>query len=37
MLTDAGPQLLRDWIARAALCDPRKPWIVSADDGQIVT
>src|SRR5215218_8717694 len=37
MLADAGPQLLQDWIARAARCDPRKPWIVSADDGQILT
>ncbi len=33
---DAGPKLLRDWIARAALRDPRKPWIVCADDGQTV-
>src|SRR3954470_23893534 len=37
MQADAGPKLLRDWIARAAARDPRKPWIVSADDGRIVT
>src|SRR6266851_1919234 len=32
----AGPKLLREWIARAALRDPAKPWIVCADDGQTV-
>src|SRR5215211_8261704 len=37
MLADTGPQLLRDWISRAALRDPRKAWIVSADDGRTVT
>jgi acyl-coenzyme A synthetase/AMP-(fatty) acid ligase len=37
MLTDAGPKLLRGWIARAAVRDPRKPWIVSADDGRTLT
>jgi acyl-coenzyme A synthetase/AMP-(fatty) acid ligase len=37
MLADTGPQLLLDWIARAALRDPRKVWIVSADDGRTVT
>ena len=29
MPLDAGPKLLRDWIARAAARDPDKPWIVS--------
>ena len=33
----AGPMLLRDWIARAALRDPEKPWIVCADDGRTVS
>src|SRR4051794_10159049 len=37
MQADAGPKLLRDWIARAAARDPRKPWIVSADDGRTLT
>ena len=33
----AGPKLLREWIARAALRDPEKPWIVCADDGRTVS
>jgi acyl-coenzyme A synthetase/AMP-(fatty) acid ligase len=37
MATDAGPELLRDWIARAAARDPAKPWIISADDGRTVS
>src|SRR4051794_36488574 len=37
MQADAGPKLLRDWIARAAARDPRKPWIVYADDGRTLT
>ena len=36
-MTDAGPRLLRDWIARAARREPDKPWIVSAADGRSVT
>lgn len=32
---DAGPKLLREWIARAARRD--KPWIVAADDGRTVS
>ena len=36
MQLDAGPKLLRDWIARAAARDPDKPWIVCADDGRTV-
>src|SRR5262245_4917752 len=36
MLSDAGPKLLREWITRAALRAPEKPWIVSADDGRTV-
>src|SRR5262245_49480651 len=34
MQSDAGPQLLRDWIGRAAEREPGKPWIVSAGDGR---
>src|SRR5712671_7306401 len=34
---DAGPQLLQDWIDRAARRDPGKPWIVCADDGRTVS
>jgi acyl-coenzyme A synthetase/AMP-(fatty) acid ligase len=37
MLANTGPKLLRDWIARAALRNPRKAWIVSADDGRTVS
>src|SRR2546421_12396740 len=37
MRADAGPQLLRDWIARAAARHPHKPWIVSADDGRTIS
>jgi len=33
----AGPQLLRDWIERAALRDPDKACIVCADDGRILS
>ena len=34
---EAGPQLLRYWIDRAAARDPDKPFIVFADDGRFVT
>src|SRR5215831_15615001 len=37
MQIDAGPRLLRDWIDRAALRDPDKPWIVCADDGRAIS
>ncbi len=37
MQPDPGPNLLRDWIARAAARDPAKPWVVSADDGRTVS
>jgi acyl-coenzyme A synthetase/AMP-(fatty) acid ligase len=37
MRADAGPKLLRDWIARAAARHPHKPWIVSADDGRTIS
>ena len=33
----AGPELLRDWIARAASRTPDKTWVVRADDGRSVT
>jgi acyl-coenzyme A synthetase/AMP-(fatty) acid ligase len=33
----AGPQLLRHWIGRAAARDPEKAFIVSADDGRTLT
>src|SRR5713101_2421870 len=33
----AGPTLLREWIARAALRDPEKPWIVCADNGRTIS
>lgn len=33
----AGPQLLRDWIERAARLDPNKTWVVSAEDGRSVS
>jgi acyl-coenzyme A synthetase/AMP-(fatty) acid ligase len=34
---ETGPQLLRHWIVRAARRNPDKPWIVSADDGRVIT
>src|SRR6476620_12519678 len=37
MLIEPGPELLRDWIARAAQRHPAKPWIIGADDGRTVT
>lgn len=36
-MSDAGPKLLQDWIARAAARHPDKPWVVSADDGSTVS
>ena len=33
----AGPRLLQEWINRAALRDPAKPWIISAADGRTVS
>jgi acyl-coenzyme A synthetase/AMP-(fatty) acid ligase len=36
-LKDAGPELLRHWIDRAAARDPGKPFIVSADDGRSIS
>jgi acyl-coenzyme A synthetase/AMP-(fatty) acid ligase len=37
MQVDAGPKLLREWIARATRRDPDKAWIVCADDGRTVS
>src|SRR6478672_9753425 len=37
MPIEQGPELLRNWIARAAQRHPAKPWIVCADDGRTVT
>ena len=37
MPIEPGPELLRDWIARAAQRHPAKPWIVCTDDGRTVT
>lgn len=37
MPSKTGPTLLQDWIARAAGRAPAKPWIVSADDGHVVS
>src|SRR5580704_12570859 len=37
MQEDAGSNLLHDWIARAALAAPDKPWVVSADDGRTIS
>jgi len=33
---ETGSKLLRDWIARAAVRWPRKPWVIAADDGRAV-
>jgi long-chain acyl-CoA synthetase len=37
MQEDAGSNLLHRWIARAALADPDKPWVIAADDQRTVT
>src|SRR6185295_14273201 len=37
MPIEPGPELLQDWIGRAARAAPDKPWAVSADDGRSVT
>jgi acyl-CoA synthetase (AMP-forming)/AMP-acid ligase II len=37
MTETAGPELLRDWIERAARRDPNKTWVVAAEDGRSVT
>jgi acyl-coenzyme A synthetase/AMP-(fatty) acid ligase len=37
MQEEFGPGRLRDWIARAARRDPRKPWIVSIADGRRIS
>src|SRR5258705_4491417 len=37
MPIDTGPDLLRDWIARAAQRDPGKPWLVCADGGRTIS
>ena len=33
----AGPELLRDWVERAARRGPDKTWVVSAEDGRSVS
>jgi acyl-coenzyme A synthetase/AMP-(fatty) acid ligase len=37
MQEDAGSNLLRHWITRAASAAPNKPWVVAADDGRTVS
>jgi acyl-CoA synthetase (AMP-forming)/AMP-acid ligase II len=37
MHPEPGPRLLQDWINRAALRAPQKPWILCADDGRTVS
>ncbi len=37
MQATAGPNLLRDWIARAAAREVDKPWVVGTDDGRSVS
>src|SRR5438552_13743892 len=37
MSAEPGPNLLRDWIDRAAQRAPQKAWIVCADDGRIAS
>jgi acyl-coenzyme A synthetase/AMP-(fatty) acid ligase len=36
-MDDAGSNLLRDWIERAARANPNKPWVISAEDGRSVS
>ena len=33
----AGPELIREWIDRAARLHPDKPYIVSVEDGRVIT
>ena len=37
MQPSAGPELLHDWIGRAARRAPDKPWAVTAEDGRSVS
>jgi len=37
MESTAGPEMLRDWIARAASRAPDKTWVISAEDGRTVS
>jgi acyl-coenzyme A synthetase/AMP-(fatty) acid ligase len=37
MQANAGSNLLRSWIARAAERAPDKPWVIAAEDGRTVT
>jgi long-chain acyl-CoA synthetase len=37
MEATAGPDMLRDWIARAARRAPDKPWVIAAEDGRTVS
>src|SRR5215471_21242876 len=36
-MQDAGPDLIRAWVDRAARLYPNKPYIVSAEDGRAIT
>ncbi len=36
-LREAGPELIREWIERAARHDPDKPYIVSVEDGRTLS
>ena len=36
-MDDAGSNLLRNWIERAARTNPNKPWVISAEDGRSVS
>src|SRR6202021_2152521 len=36
-MEDAGSNLLRNWIERAARTNPNKPWVISAEDGRSVS
>jgi long-chain acyl-CoA synthetase len=36
-MDDAGSNLLRDWIERAARTNPNKSWVISAEDGRSVS
>jgi long-chain acyl-CoA synthetase len=36
-MDDAGSNLLRGWIERAARANPNKPWVISAEDGRSVS
>ncbi|HTE75411.1 MAG TPA: AMP-binding protein, partial [Xanthobacteraceae bacterium] len=36
MQAESGSKLLQNWIVRATARAPRKPWVISANDGRLI-